>query len=134
MHEEAGVSSVLAYRLVLLGDESAEAALNVYSRTVDAFDEDDVRRGVIFATQCALLVSAHLANDRADHLLKGLGSNREIGMAMGVLMTTHKIPQEQAFAALRVVSQETNRKLSEVAREVVETGELPSRHPRGPKR
>ena len=130
VHEEMGVSSVIAHRLVLLGDESADAALNIYSRTPDAFDDDDVHESLLLATQCALLVSAHLASDRADNLVQALGSNREIGVAMGILMAGHKVTQEQAFDLLRIASQDMNRKLSTLAKEVAETGELPQRRRR----
>ncbi len=130
VHAEVGVTSVLAYRLVLLGDESADAALNLYSRAPDAFDDDDLHEGLLLAAQCALLVSAHLASDRADNLLQALGTNREIGVAMGVLMARHQLTQEQAFVMLRVASQDTNRKLADVAREAAETGEVPQRRRR----
>lgn len=133
VHEELGVQSVLAYRLQLLGDDSADAALNVYSTSLDAFDDDAVRHGTLLATQCALLVSAHLANDRAANLVQALGSNREIGVAMGVLMNQHHVTRDEAFAMLRVASQDSNRKLVDVATQVADTGELPWRRmrPRG---
>lgn len=133
VHDELGVQSVLAYRLQLLGDDSADAALNVYSTSPDAFDDDAVRHGTLLATQCALLVSAHLANDRAANLVQALGSNREIGVAMGVLMNQHQVTRDEAFAMLRVASQDSNRKLVDVATQVADTGELPWRRmrPRG---
>jgi len=46
-------------------------------------------------------------------------------MAMGILMARHHLTDDQAFAALRRVSQHANRKLYLVASEVMETGELP---------
>jgi AmiR/NasT family two-component response regulator len=51
-------------------------------------------------------------------------SNREIGVAMGILMHRHRLDREQAFAVLRVASQDSNRKLADIALEVVETGSL----------
>lgn len=125
-----GISSVAAYQLTLLGDENADAALNLYSRRPHAFDDDDVARGLVLATQCSLLVSAHLANDRADNLLIALGSNRDIGVAIGVIISRLRITQEEAFALLRVASQDSNRKLVDIARWVADTGEVPSRRQR----
>jgi AmiR/NasT family two-component response regulator len=53
-------------------------------------------------------------------------------MAMGILMASGRSTQEQAFAALRRASQHLNRKLRDVAADVVETGQLPERRSRGP--
>jgi AmiR/NasT family two-component response regulator len=58
------------------------------------------------------------------NLIKAQASNREIGMAMGVLMSRHRLTQAQAFDLLRMASQHTHRKLREIAAEVVETGML----------
>lgn len=53
-----------------------------------------------------------------------LPSNREIGVARGVLMHAHDITPEQAFPLLRSVSQSTNRRLRDGAAEVAATGGL----------
>lgn len=65
---------------------------------------------------------------RADHLSVALGTNREIGVAMGIVMAEHKLTVEQSFDLLRRVSQHSHRKLREIALEVTETGmiELPA--------
>jgi hypothetical protein len=130
VHEEVGVCSIMAHRLTLLDDSDVVAALNIYSRDPDAFDDDAVRQGTLSATQCSLLVSAHLAAERSDNLTKALGSNREIGMAMGVLMARRQVTRDEAFAMLRRSSQDSNRKVTEVAADVVETGQLPARQDR----
>jgi hypothetical protein len=130
VHQEVGVCSVMAHRLTLLDDSDIVAALNIYSRHADAFDDDAVRQGTLLAAQCSLLVSAHLAVDRSDNLVRALGSNREIGMAMGVLMARHHVTRDEAFAMLRHTSQDSNRKVADVAARVVDTGELPTRQDR----
>ncbi len=102
---ELGLHSVLAYRLGLLDDSDAIAALNVYSDQVGAFDSSrDLGTGLVLATHGSLLVTAQLARDKADNLLKALESNREIGVAMGILMHRHRLDRDQAFAVLRVAS------------------------------
>jgi hypothetical protein len=121
---ELGLHSVLAYRLTLLDDSGAIAALNVYSDRVAAFDDSAVGTGLVLATHGSLLVTAQLARDKAANLLKAMESNREIGVAMGILMQRHRLDREQAFAVLRVASQDSNRKLAEVASEVADTGIL----------
>ncbi|QKE82557.1 GAF and ANTAR domain-containing protein [Arthrobacter sp. NEB 688] len=125
VHREVGVTSVHARRLVLPDGNGSVAALNLYATAPDAFDERSERDALLLATQCSLLVSAYLAHERAEHLEKALTSNREIGVAVGVLMAAHRVPHEEAFAMLRLVSQDTNRKIRDLAAEVARTGELP---------
>ena len=125
--EQEGLRSVLAFRLVLLDESKAIAGLNLYSTETDAFDDLAVRQGTMLATQVSLLVTAHLASDEAENLARALESNREIGVAMGVLMAKHNVTREQAFGLLRMASQDSNRRLSDLAVEVADTGELPLR-------
>ncbi len=54
-----------------------------------------------------------------DQLKAALESNRRIGMAMGLIMGQLQVTEEQAFAALRRISQNTNRRLRAVAEDVV---------------
>ena len=69
------------------------------------------RVGLVLATHASLLVTAMLARDRADNLTQALESNREIGVAMGILMQSHHLTRDQAFGVLRLASQDSNRKL-----------------------
>ena len=64
---------------------------------------------------------------RSANLEVALATNREIGIAIGILMSRHKSTSDQAFDILRRVSQESQRKLRDVALEVAVTGtiELP---------
>jgi hypothetical protein len=123
-HDETGVLSVLAYRLMLRDDSGAIAGLNVYSDRPDAFDEESVGTGLLLATHGSLLVTALVARDHADNLTLALESNREIGVAMGILMQRHRLSRAQAFDVLRVASQDSNRKLGDIATEVADTGIL----------
>lgn len=124
---EVGVGSVLSHRLVLLHDDAALAGLNLYSPRRGAFDPTATAAGLLFATHAALLVSARLAEQKAEQLVRALESNREVGVAMGVLMERHGLTRDQAFDVLRVASQDSNRKLAEVALEVGDTGHVPLR-------
>jgi hypothetical protein len=133
--EATGVLSMLSVGLFL---ESAEPVmgLNMYSTEVDAFDDDAVTLGTLLATHGGLAVEAAAALERVGHLEVALLSNREIGVAMGVLMNEHKITREQAFDLLRIASQHGHRKLVEIATEVADTGvlELPRHAGQGPAR
>ncbi|MEO6884895.1 MAG: ATP-binding protein, partial [Jatrophihabitantaceae bacterium] len=66
------------------------------------------------------------AEEKATNLQAALASNRQIGIAMGVLMMQGKLTEEQAFDRLREVSQHENRKLRDVADEIVLTGSVPT--------
>ena len=122
--EELGVSSMLSFPLHTGSTESLDG-LNIYSRTVGAFDEDALLTGMFIASQAALAISC----DKVANLERALATSREIGTAIGVLMTSAKLTREQAFGRLRVASQESNRRLYEVAAEVVDTGTLEVRRP-----
>ncbi len=67
------------------------------------------------------------AHSRAGQLRNALDSNRSIGTATGILMMTHRLPAAQAFALLTRASQDSNRKLRDVAADVVRDGRLPFR-------
>lgn len=111
------------------------AALNCYTDTPHALGVEALWMGTMLATHSSLAVSVALSQDRAENLEKAVRSNREIGTAVGVLMAQHRVTREQAFDLLRLASQDTNRKLAEVATEVADTGALPlSRRPPGPGR
>lgn len=124
VRHEVGVRSVLSQRLQLGADSTVIAGLNIYSNAAEAFGDTARAMGLVLATHGGLVVSTMLANDRARQLMVALKSNREIGMAMGVLMHQHQLSRTQAFDVLRAASQDSNRKLADVASEVVDTGSL----------
>jgi hypothetical protein len=64
------------------------------------------------------------AQNQVTNLEIALGSNRDIGTAVGILMNAHLVTQEQAFGMLRTASQHGHRKLREVANEVIFTGSI----------
>jgi hypothetical protein len=122
---------MLSFRLFLQGDTMG--ALNLYSRRPAAFDEHTRAVGTVLAAHAAVALSAARSRERAVELQDALGSNREIGMAMGILMGRSGVTQDEAFALLRRASQQLHRKLREVAAEVVDTGALPGRTLRPPR-
>jgi GAF domain-containing protein len=125
-HREAGVVSMLSLRLFLESDDRL-AGLSLYSTQPEAFGDDDETIATVLATHCAFALQATAARARVANLERALDSNRQIGMAMGILMATHRVTGDDAFALLRIASQNSNRKLAVVADEVIHTGllELP---------
>jgi hypothetical protein len=121
--ETAGVLSMLSVG-VFLETQELLVGLNMYSTVPEAFDEQAETIGTVLATYGALTVAAATAQERVGHLEVALATNREIGVAMGVLMTQHKITRDQAFDLLRIASQHGHRKLAEIAATVADTGVL----------
>jgi AmiR/NasT family two-component response regulator len=60
-----------------------------------------------------------------ENLETALHSNRRIGMAIGILMAVRKVTDAEAFGLLRKLSQQSHRKLAEIAEDVIFTGDLP---------
>ncbi|SDD51586.1 ANTAR domain-containing protein [Geodermatophilus telluris] len=80
------------------------------------------------ATLAPVAVHAALALrsvQRIEHLAVALASRDVIGQAKGVLMERYRITAEAAFGILTRASQDTHRKVRDVAALVTETGEAP---------
>jgi AmiR/NasT family two-component response regulator len=65
------------------------------------------------------------AETTVGQLRHALQTNRTTGTAVGVVMTRYDLDPEQAFQVLVRTSQQSNRKLRDIAAEVVNTGALP---------
>ncbi len=83
-----------------------------------------VDRAMAIVERERLLEAAASRRAVADHLERALSSNREIGVAVGILMVSHNLTDEQAFDLLSRVSQQLNRKLRVIALEVARAGML----------
>jgi GAF domain-containing protein len=116
------VRSVLSFGLTLNG--RAMGVLTFYARHPEAFDSGAQGRAALLADHATIAIEAASVADRAENLRTALDSNRWIGAAVGVLVERHKCSPEQAFDLLRVVSQRTNRRLAELAEELVRTGKV----------
>jgi AmiR/NasT family two-component response regulator len=64
------------------------------------------------------------AREQISHLEVALATNRRIGIAIGIVMTHHRVTDEQAFELLREKSQAHNQKLHDIAEGVIYTGRL----------
>jgi hypothetical protein len=89
------------------------AALNLYSRAPDAFDEQARRIAGLFGVQAGVLL---YGSDRATHLKHAVDTRDVIGQAKGILMCRFAIDDDQAFRMLVSSSQETNIKLVDISR------------------
>ena len=129
---ETGVRSMLSFRL--FADEETLGALNFYSTRVDAFTDDIVPVGAVFAAHAALGMQHARGRDEVSQLRTALESSRAIGAAIGILMAQLRVTELQGFEILRAVSQQRNQKLRSVASYVLDTGTLPGGTPVGPPR
>lgn len=119
---ELGTGSMLAVQLFVNVD--ALGALNLTSEKVNAFDDESEHIALLFAAHAAVAMS----NEQDQHDLRAAVRTREvIGQAQGVLMERFKLPATAAFRLLVRASQDTNRKLYDIADELSRTGQLPGR-------
>jgi GAF domain-containing protein len=124
--EATGILSMLSFRLYQESHRDLIAGLNMYSHQPNAFDAISETIGLLLATHGAAAAARAHAEQRARNLEIALKTSREIGIAMGILMNASKLTRDQAFDLLRIASQHTHRKLSEIAVDIAETGQLPT--------
>jgi hypothetical protein len=131
---ELGMRSLLSCRL---SANETLGALNLYAHLPRAYGATDRTKAVIFAAHASIALgvaeelkgatdSLHTAALRLENLNAALVTREVIGQAQGILIERERITANQAFTVLREASQHLNVKLREVARYVVETGEVPS--------
>jgi GAF domain-containing protein len=123
---KAGIRSVMAVPLV--AGERPLGALNLYSKSIDCYDENDEETAALFSEQAAVACANAEVYWRTysltEHLREALESRDVIGQAKGILMARRNCTPEVAFEALRQVSQHRNIKLRQVAEQVVYLGDL----------
>jgi hypothetical protein len=106
----------------------APAALSVGMSDAERLSVDRAIEQLCAEMITALLLAEQLRAELADaqaevgQLRGGLMSNRDIGVAMGILMSQQLISRDEEFARLRSVSQHRHLKLRNIAEEVIETG------------
>jgi GAF domain-containing protein len=103
----------------LVDEGHRDGALNVFSDHPGAFDDEAVETAAILAAFASVALASARNAVRASQLEEGLTTNREIGAAVGILMATHSISQDEAFEMLSKASQRLNRKLRDIATGIV---------------
>lgn len=118
---EMGVNSLLAYTLGVR-EMGVLGALNLYARLPRAFCPRDGQVAVLAAHAAVALANARgleEAAKRVRELEQGIASRDIIGQAKGILMEREHCTDEEAFNILTRVSQHLNRKLRDVAQDVI---------------
>ncbi len=116
--EDTPVRGVMGFRLLV--NRRKTGALNLFSDTANAFNDESAGQAVLLAAFASVAINAIAQGEDAATMRRGLTSNREIGKALGMLMMLHGYSEDEAFATLRRHSQQLNIKLAEVARQVIE--------------
>jgi AmiR/NasT family two-component response regulator len=77
------------------------------------------------ATRYVAVVDHELeaAEESNRHLLEALASRTVVGQATGIIMERYKLDPDAAFAVLLRISSERNRKVREIAEQLVATGQ-----------
>lgn len=113
-----GIRSVLS--LPVVGGGKDLGALNFYDHRVARYDESSIELGKLFAGQCAIVGLHWTVANEAVNLAAALEHRGTIEQAKGVIMTTTGCSPDDAFDLLREQSQRENRKVREIAQEIVD--------------
>jgi transcriptional regulator with GAF, ATPase, and Fis domain len=116
-----GVVSSLSLPLIVDGESLG--ALNLYSTTPAAFTGPQRRHAEEFAAQCVAALTVGLRQMRQaqvhSQLAEAMVSSSVIDQAVGILMGQQRCDAATAFDLLRQASQNRNRKLRDIAAEVI---------------
>ena len=120
---QLGAGSMLALQLYVEGDDLG--ALNLFARAPGAFTDESEQVGLLVAAHAAI---AYIGARKQTHAARALIHRDLIGQAKGILMERYRIAGDRAFLLLTRISQNSNRKLHQVATELVESGTITGVH------
>jgi transcriptional regulator with GAF, ATPase, and Fis domain len=115
---ELGALSMLAFPMFVKDDSLC--ALNLYAEPAHAFTDESEHVGRLLAAHAAV---AYSGAQRAENLLAAIETRDLIGQAVGLLMERYSITADRAFGTLVRFSRQTNRKLRDVATELIRNAE-----------
>ena len=113
LHQTA-VRSILS--LPMFKEGGTTATLSFYAESTNAFDDETVDLGRIFATHTALVWNMMR---RDQQFRTALVSRDVIGQAKGRMMERFNIDATEAFDMLKLMSQDSNTPIAQVAHRVV---------------
>jgi GAF domain-containing protein len=124
------VRSTLSVPLDVSGNRTEVlGALNLYSEVRGAFDDEARASTEAFAQQAAIMMANARAywgaKEMSDQLQKALESRAAIEQAKGILIARSRVSPDEAFKLLVRASQRENRKLREIAAEIVDRAQRP---------
>ncbi len=118
----SGMAAMLAVPLTVR--DRTLGALNLYSRTPTPFSAEDFSIAELYAGQAGValanLETHEIAVELGAQLRRALDSRAVIEQAKGIVMASRGLDADRAFETLVAASQRENRKLRDIAAEVVE--------------
>lgn len=124
---EHGILSTLS--LPLVAWDRGIGALNLYATETAAFGEADERTATAFSQQAAIALGNAQAYwdacNLSENLTQAMRSRATIEQAKGIIMANSGVNADAAFEMLRQASQRTNRKLRDIATEIVRRASEP---------
>jgi signal transduction histidine kinase/DNA-binding response OmpR family regulator len=118
--------------VVLTARADAETAVSAFAAGADDFVVKPFNSAELLARvrahhQMSQLrdMAVDAAESTVGQLRQALRTNRTTGTAVGIVMARYELDAERAFQVLKRTSQQSNRKLHDIAAEVVRTGALP---------
>lgn len=112
--EHTPIRSILSYELLV--DRDSMAALNFYAERPYAFPDESVELGAVFATHIALAWSMLR---RQGQFRSALLSRDTIGQAKGIIMERFNLDAVEAFELLTRLSQQSNTRLIDIAKSLI---------------
>jgi GAF domain-containing protein len=116
---ELGMGSMLSLQLYVEGSDLG--ALNLLNEQTHAFDDSSEHIGLLFASHAGIAM-AGARND--EDFRRGMSTRDLIGQAKGILSERFGIDGDKAFLLLTRASSQSNRKLHDIAAELVRSGQL----------
>lgn len=115
---ELGVASMFSCRLALdAAPNQTLGGLNLYSRSVDGFADEDQMMAILLSSLGAVVVDA---SRQQLNLRAAIESRQAIGEAIGILRAQGDMDSDEAFRMLSQASQRMNIKLHQLARRISE--------------
>ena len=118
-----GIFSTASFPMVIDGER--HGAMNLYSQRPGAFKSAHIATCRHFAAQAGVMIgyarSYWSARQVAENLERALGSRAEIEQAKGIIIGSTGCTADEAFEILARQSQHENRKLRDVAIELVQS-------------
>jgi hypothetical protein len=107
-----------------IAPDQPRIALNLYGREPGIFSGEPIRKAVLFTEEIARTMPTAVriaAKTRlTEDLQAALASRSTIDQALGVLMAQNRCSRDAAFGILRRASQNSNKKVSNVAAVIIE--------------
>jgi len=126
-----GIRSTMSIPLV--ANHEGVGALNFYARTTNAFSDSDVELAHQFGVQAAVVLANAQAywdaHQLSQNLATAMQSRAVIEQAKGILMGMQRCTADEAFQILVRASQRENRKLRDIAEELVTRSSQEARPP-----